>query len=241
MKKLASLLAAAGVVLLAGAGCAPTNNAPMNTPANGAYSTTGRAVVAITDAAPTMPDLKSVVVTVDKVEIHNETSGWTTLSAAAKTYDLLMLKNESVMKVLADATVDAGTYEQVRLDISKVEVTTTDGKTATATLPSNELKIVGNFTVDAGQTSTAVLDFDLDKSLHLTGNGVYILAPVVKLQTTEHADVNEGSDETVEVEDGDVETEETVGEDENGEVKEDFELPEELDVDAEGNVKIHED
>ncbi len=247
MKRFASLLALSAALVLGGAGCfastdtTVTTNTPAPAPApeKPLYKAQGHAVIAITDAATKASGVTAVAVTVDKVEIHSSTSGWMTVSTAAKTYDLVQLKNASVTKVLADATVAAGTYDQIRLDISKVEVTAS-GTVKIAKLPSNTLKIVGNFTVAADQTSTAVLDFNLDKSLHMTGTGLFILAPVVRLQTMENADVSESTDASVTINGGKTETDETVGEDQNGEVKENFTLPVKLDLDATGHIKVME-
>lgn len=50
-----------------------------------------------------------------------------------------------------------------------------------ATLPSDKLKIIGNFDVEQDGTTTITLDFDADKSLVITGEGKILFKPVVKL------------------------------------------------------------
>lgn len=224
------LLAGGAALVFAGAGC--SNSTPTAT------GSTGRAVVAITDDATSLGNVSAVNVTIDKVELHDANDGTITVASVTKTYDLVQLKNTNVLKLLADENVAAGTYDQVRLTISKVEVKTADGASHIAKLPSNVLKINGNFTVNGGETSTAVLDFDLNASLHVTGTGQYILAPVVHFQTKENAEVQEGTGDEVEIKNGTVDTDEDVGEDVTGETRENFELPEKLDVDAEGHVEI---
>ncbi len=218
------MLAAA---LLGGAGCY-TSDKPA--------SVEGRAVFTITDAATELTGVTAVNLTVDKVEVHSATEDWVTVSTATKQYDLLQLKATNSAALLADVNLAAGTYEQVRLHISKVMVIA-NGKTTEAKLPSTTLKIVGNLTIVGGQTSTASLDFMVDKSLHLA-NGTYILAPVVRLLTTKGADVSVSSTGKVEVSGGKVESDETVGMDEKGEVKEDFELDDDLEIDAKGMIKV---
>src|SRR5690242_6621947 len=161
MRKFAPFLLAAGLVLV-GAGCTGSTSTTVNTtyppqPAP-APAAQGRAVFTVTDAATAMTGVTSVKLTVDSLEAHSATQGWVTVSSTPKTYDLLQLKATNSAELLADANLTADTYDQVRLMISKVEVTA-NGKTQTATLPSGSLKIVGNLTVASGQTASAALDF----------------------------------------------------------------------------------
>jgi hypothetical protein len=244
MKRFTPLLVV-GVLALAGAGCGPS--APSNTSAPSTpYSNTaptpsamakGRVVFVVKDASTDLSGVTSVMLTVDKVEAHSTSTGWVTVSSGTKQYDLLQLKKTGAAQLLADIQLSAGTYDQVRLDISKVMVTA-NGKTQEAKLPSHTLKLVGSLTVTGGQTSLMSFDFILDKSLHLTGNGMYILAPVVHLQSEDNADVEVDADESVKVNAGDIETDEQDGMDESGDMKANFELPEHLDIDAKGMIKI---
>lgn len=236
MKRYAPLLAAAGL-LLAGAGCTGSTETNVNLTTPPPPAAQGRAVFTVTDAATALTGISSVKVTVDKLEAHSATQGWVTVTSAAKTYDLLQLKATGSAELLADANLVADTYDQVRLGISKVEITA-NGKTQEAKLPSNSLKIVGNLTVAAGQTSTASLDFMVDKSLHLTGNGLYILTPVVRLLTKNAASVKINTNSKVEVGGGATESDETAGMDENGQMKANFELQDKLDINAQGLIKL---
>jgi hypothetical protein len=175
------------------------------------------------------------MMTVTKVEAHSEIDGWIVASAATKQYDLVKLKASGAAELLADANLAAGSYDQVRLTISKVDVTA-NGKVVSAKLPSNVLRIVGHVTVASGETTTVTFDVDLDKSIHTTSAGEFIMAPVVKLEVRDAADVKVDEDEAVEVENGEVETDMEVGADENGETHEDFELPESLHIDTRGHI-----
>jgi hypothetical protein len=207
------------------------------TPTAGANAQ-GRVIFQVTDpGTASVQGATAIMMTVDKVEVHSTAQGWVTVSNTARQYDLLQLKQSGAAMLLADANVAAGTYDQVRLDISKVEVTA-NGKVSQAKLPSNTLKIVGNLTVGANQTSTASLDFMADKSLHLTGNGTYILAPVVRLQTKDNATVNVDANNAVTISAGATETDETVGTDVNGDTKANFQLNGNLNVDASGLIHV---
>lgn len=240
MNKRLSLFAFASLLLLAGAGCAGSADiaaipsANVTLPAqSGSAGAQGRAVISITDDAATLSGVTAVLVTIDKVETHSSAQGWLTVSSASKQYDLLKLKQTGASALLVDAKLDAGTYDQIRLNISNVSVTA-NGKTQTAKLPSNTLKVVGNLVVVGGQTSTLSLDFMLDKSLHLTGTGLYVLAPVVKLESRSNASATVKADGTVEESGGKLEDEDTEGMDEKGEMREDFEL----EVDSDGKIKV---
>lgn len=183
----------------------------------------GRVVFAVTDAAASLENLTSVTMSVNKVEVQSSTDSWVTVSTTPYSFDLLKLKKSGALELLADVKLDAGTYNQVRLNISKVVVVKA-GQTMEAKLPSNDLKIVGHLVVEADGTSTAVLDFMLDKSLHVTGNGLYVFAPVVKLMTQSQASAQVGANRVVTVGNGKVDANVTVGMNEKGETKENFEI-----------------
>lgn len=199
----------------------------------------GRAVFAITDAAADMKTVTSVKVTVDSVKIHSETDGWIDVTNTKQEYDLLKLKAEDKQALLADAQLKEGNYNQLRLDISKVIVTDSTGDHE-AKLPSGELKINGELTVKANTTSTATFDFILDESLHMTGNGKYILAPVIQLETREDAEVNVNDDNKVEIKSGKVKTNVKVGMDVKGDVGIGLGISKDeiIDIDAVGGLKL---
>ena len=56
-----------------------------------------------------------------------------------------------------------------------------DGDQVEATVPSETMRIVRPFTIVAGETTIATLDFDAEKSVVAQGNGGYLLKPVVTL------------------------------------------------------------
>ncbi|MEW6723040.1 MAG: DUF4382 domain-containing protein [Candidatus Micrarchaeota archaeon] len=175
----------------------------------------GRAVFAIADAAADMGAVSSIEVTVDEVSVHSASEGWVTVSSTPKTYDLMELRASGERELLADAQLDSGEYQQMRLRISKVLVTDGNG-THEARMPSKELKIAGAFSVGANATSTATFDFAADESLHVTGEGQYVLAPVVGVETRRDAEVTVESDARVVIRGGNVLTSTRVGMDENG-------------------------
>ena len=177
----------------------------------------GRMVVGITDAAADMGDVSEVQVTVSQVQAHNAQKGWITLSSEARTYDLLKLKAQGSTELLADVQLPEGDYQQIRLQISKVVVVDSNGA-HDAKMPSGELRIMTDISVRENTTSSATFDFIADESLHMTGNGQYILAPVIFVETRDRAEVDVGFDRRVTVRGGNVKTSSKVGMDVDGNV-----------------------
>jgi len=95
--------------------------------------------------------------------------------------------------LLQEYNLPEGRYNQIRMDISRVVVTSWLGNKV-ARLPSNQLKINIDLEVRELTTSSVLFDFVADQSLHIigTGNsGMYLLAPVVKLTIKEEATIEE--------------------------------------------------
>ena len=176
----------------------------------------GQVVYTLSDVAPDMGAVQRIDITVDSVIMHSSGSNWTTVSSTPKTYDLIALKASGAQSLLADANLAPGTYDQMRLGISSVMVTDSNG-THSAKLPSGVLAIKGQFSVIANSTTLINLDFLADKSLHVTGNGQYILAPVIHLVEKNNAKVDSGNRMDVIVRGGRMHTDIEVGMDENGE------------------------
>jgi len=182
------------LALLAGA-CAQPSSIPTPTPAQ-----SGAVEVYVTDAPPRY-EVKSILITVSKLEIHkagaeqeqsssdnqsdNQTQEgngeWITIDISdnASTFDLL--KIEGIEQFLGASQVEAGKYTQIRLTVDKAEVGLGENEPEEATVPSKKLKIVRPFNVVAGETTSILLDFDAEKSVNVTGNGKIIVKPVIKL------------------------------------------------------------
>jgi hypothetical protein len=195
---------------------------------------TGRVVFGITDAAADMGAVTNVKVTIDSIQVRGADDQWMTVSSTQKTYDLLELKAQGATELLVDAQIPNGTYTETRLEISKVVVTDAEGEHE-AKLPSGELKLKGDIVVEGNSTSSAVFDFMADKSLHVTGNGQYVLAPVVKVETKQDAQVAVENGK-VRINGGTVRTSATLGMDLNGNVGVDVQVPVDATVEIEGDV-----
>ena len=101
------------------------------------------------------------------------------ISDNMSTFDLLKVKG--IEEFFGSSEVPAGKYTQVRLIVEKAEVAVDYGEPEEATVSSGELKIVRPFTVEDGETTTLVFDFDAERSVVFTGSGKIQVKPVVKL------------------------------------------------------------
>lgn len=178
-------------------------------------STTGSFIFAITDAAENLDHVTNVEITINSIEIHHPARGWITIDSQEQTFDLLQLKNEDIVALLAQKELEEGIYDQIRLEISDVRVTEDSGEVQQAVLPSGELKIKNDFVVKEGEISVVTLDFIADDSLHRTGKGEFIMAPVINVEAREQATV-EIDNGRIEIKGGEVRVDSTFGMDEHG-------------------------
>ena len=225
-------------VFISGCVSDTNNNQNQQTEASGTQTHAGTAVFTITDAAMNMGSVSSVNVTIDKVEINSENKGWIVLSTEELTYDLLKLKAENANELLATANLSAGSYNQVRLRISKV-VVVEDRAIKEAKLPSNVLKINAKLDIVENETSVVVFDFIADESLHTTGDGKIIMAPVINVETKTNATVQISAQNRVEIQGGKVNGNVKVGMNENRDVGVGIKLKGNTDLSILGNGKVN--
>jgi len=147
----------------------------------------GTVVLHMTDAPKAVQAVNLVITEVSINPSGNGSdNGWEVLRSDSMNVDLLSLQN-GVFTTLASGRVAAGTYDQVRLKLGAGSTIMVDGVTYPLTVPSgmqSGLKIIGPFTVPNGGTADISLDFDASRSIIQTGNGTYILKPVVRVMPT---------------------------------------------------------
>ncbi len=222
---------------------APTPS-PAPTPASQPAS--GTIDVYVTDAPPEK-NVTSVNLTISSLEVHlaaaemeqeqeqsesgNQTQEqeqeqeggnggeWITINISdnMSTFDLLKVKG--IEEFFGSSEVAAGKYTQVRLIVVKAEVAVDNGEPQEATIPSGELKIVRPFTVESGETTTLLIDFDAERSVIFAGSGKIQVKPVVKLsieqgeksgKPQDEEEIEEDEDEEEELEEEEVEIEASV-------------------------------
>ena len=194
----------------------------------------GTAVFVIKDAGVSLDTIASITITVKEVSISGP-KGWKVISKTLKQYDLLKLYASGAAELLAEANLEAGTYNQIRLMVDTVIVTPKNGVAKEAKLPSGELKIIGPLVVEKGKASGITLDFVAAKSLHTTGKGEYIFAPVIQTETKTSVFVQRIGNK-LEFIGGEQKFTATLGMDEGGGLKVGFELDKGAVLELVGNV-----
>ncbi len=195
----------------------------------------GRFVMTMTDAAADMGSVSEVRITVDNIEAYSKTEGWVTVESKQQTYNLLELKSQNKAELMVDSEVNVGEFTQVRFNIKEVVVVDSEGEHE-AKVPSNQYKVNINSKVDADQTSTVEFDILVDESLHVTGNGEYIMAPVAKVETKSNATAQIKSDNSVTVSGGETTSKTTVGMDVNGNVGVGLKIPADVKLEVNSGV-----
>jgi hypothetical protein len=148
----------------------------------------GRLNVMLTDAP--FADAKAVLVTFSEVSVHRADADWTTVTTS-RTCDLKKL--QGAQDVLGIAALEPGHYTQIRLTVSSAAlyfenaaegaacaptIAAPAGRSAPLEISSGVVKLNHEFDLAAAGT-TMVLDFDGDRSIHETGNGRFMMSPVI--------------------------------------------------------------
>lgn len=150
---------------------------------NEASTGKSRIQVALTDDPG---NYDAVFIDVQDVRINytgDAEKGWQSLAGVKTgTYDILRLVNGKDT-VLADAQINTGKIQQIRLVLGPNNYVKVNGRTYDLATPSAQqsgLKLKINQTVAEGITYKLLMDFDASRSIVLTGNGKYILKPVIR-------------------------------------------------------------
>ena len=176
----------------------------------------GTVSVSLTDAPAC--GYEQVNITVSKVRIHqsdnasDNSPGWTDITLnPPKTINLLDLNDPTqpnfALLTLGETPLAAGHYTQLRLVLDKnngnqpsanwVILEGQDPNNPNNRIPldtpsaiQSGIKLIHQFTVNSGQRVDLLLDFDACHSIVMTGNGKYILKPVIKVIPTELNGIN---------------------------------------------------
>lgn len=177
-----------------------------------ATSGTGNVSFVITDAPFPSSMVAEANVTIDKVTIHKvasdststdstDASGFITVSEETQTFNLLDLRN-GITADFAQAELDTGMYDQMRLHVVDANVVLNDADSTTYNLkiPSGstsglKVKITNGLSVTGGSMTTVLLDFDVSKSFIVQGNpkshaGIkgFIFKPVIRAVVSESSE-----------------------------------------------------
>ncbi len=141
----------------------------------------GKFSILITDAPL---EAEQVIVNYREIAVHRTGAGFETIWTGKKTMDLIQLRDRE--ELLLEAALTAGFYTQIRFVIDSGQVVV-GGLTFALEVPSSEVKIAANFEVPEGGAARLVLDFDAEKSVHVTAAGKnkkkYSLRPVILVKS----------------------------------------------------------
>ena len=127
---------------------------------------TGTVTLLLTDAPS--DDFKAINLDVVRAELFSD-NGRVELFSGKKTFDLLQLAN--VTEIFSVTSVPAGTYNKIRLTLTRIELVRKDGTKVYPDLPGNgklDLNPRGSFVVSSGSTMLIQLDMDAEKSIKVT-------------------------------------------------------------------------
>ncbi len=128
-------------------------------------------------------DYDEVNVEITGAEVHSDVNGWTKLNVKAGIYNLLDLTNGKDT-LIANGQVAVGTVSQIRLYLGTNNSVKFKGNVYPLKTPSGQtsgLKLQVNATLTAGINYSLLLDFDADKSIVQTGDGKFLLKPVIRV------------------------------------------------------------
>jgi len=123
-----------------------------------------------------------VMIDLQGVEITGSTGQAVTLNVKKGIYNLLDFSN-GVSTLIATDTLDDAKVEQIRLILGTENTVVIKGVSYPLSTPSADqtgLKLQVHQTLQGGVLYSILLDFDANKSVIETGNGVYKLKPVIR-------------------------------------------------------------
>jgi len=155
----------------------------------GGDSTTGGAMVTLAMTDAPSDAFEAVTVTVASATLIGPTGSFSIPFPDGDPITLNLLDLDGINLILATASVPAGTYTKVRLQVSDATVTWPDGSEEAVTLVANgkvDLNFQGAIELGHDDATTIQLDFSAENSIKLTetGSGTLILRPQIFVSTT---------------------------------------------------------
>ncbi|MCR8921990.1 DUF4382 domain-containing protein [Dasania sp. GY-MA-18] len=147
-------------------------------------NTQGQLTVSVTDGP--VEQASAVVVAFTAIEVKPiDGQAFTIDFDETQAVNLLDYQGENFISLLDEHALNAGDYNWLRLAIDESDTyIVVNGNQHTLRIPSGSqsgLKLNHPFTVGAGDNTHIALDFELRKSIHLTGSGKYQMKPVIRV------------------------------------------------------------
>ena len=204
----AVLAGLAGYWLFGTSGAVPQTTGSVQQELGAGTVPAGVTVFSLSDA-PGVSTISALNISVSGAMIHSTSTGkWYTVfsSNTPKTFDLVALRNTS--QLLSGANLSGGMYDEIVLEVANASAVV-NGNTQTVFLPSGDLRIFGKFNVSGASNSSnsmggnssgsnwVNIDFNLNRSVHITGDGKVILLPVINLLAESGANLSVGANSMI--------------------------------------------
>ena len=180
-----ALVVIAALILYSSASSVALSNITLQA---GSTVPSGITVMAIEDA-PQFYNITALNITVTQAILHSE-SGKNYIINVSKSIDLVKLSNTS--EIFGAAKLPYGNYTGISLIVSNATAVVS-GNVTNVFVPSSKIEIPGKFTVSQNMTNWLLMDFNLEQSLHFTGNGQIIMLPVIYYSGGRNANITVGS------------------------------------------------
>jgi len=148
---------------------------------------TGKLVVALKDEEHKLPGgtiVKSMNFTLTKVSVYSDDGKWVEVFSGAKVLNLLDYTD--TLAIVAEANIEEGTYEKLKLGLSDGSIWITNTflyiytpKKYIMAVPT-EKTVDHIFKITPDDTLTLILDFDIESSVSRTGEG-YLMDPKISV------------------------------------------------------------
>ncbi len=135
------------------------------------YGPSGKVYVYLTDPGNT--SFVNIYLTITSIQAHS-TKGWVTISNKTETVLL-----SSTPQLIASSNLPPGNYTEVRFVVQSVTITLANSLNVSATLPSNVFKVPITNGLNIKPGGHEYLTISVGPHLTLTGNGNYILRPII--------------------------------------------------------------
>lgn len=158
---------------------------------------TGTMEVKMTDAPG---NFASLDVQITKVEAYLENKGWVTINSQTQAVSVLDLTNGAETTIANSSSLSAGVYSKLRLTFGNTNTLQLAGSSGSSSLAlsfgtntSQQVEIEIDEEVNAGATTSVLLDFSVAQSIYNFGEA-YFISPVIQ----EIEDASTGVQGTVE-------------------------------------------
>ena len=221
------LLIAVVAIGLFSAGGSGVANAQQVYIAPGSAVPQGSTVFTLSDS-PQFYNISAIFVTVTNVSVRADSGKWYRLPLQEHTFNLVQLKN--ISEIMSGVNLSAGSYDAISFSASNVTAIV-NGTSRPVFLPNGKLTVLGGFNISPSSTNWVNIDLNLEKSIHITGNGTLVIFPVlvVSRQTSNDIDLNSSS---IIVARGPSQSHEVIhcGMDENGSLDSNFSMPQNMNI-----------